>query len=326
MNSTFILEQIEEGVSTPIAQLAGAYYTIGREAEDADIVIPNSAISRQHAILLSCGSVWLCQDVGSTNGSWINGLKLPVNQWHLLRSGDDLQLANLDFRITEGHPDGDDLTATDISTINHRTLIVLRNEQFVSELPVPEYGRALVLGGSTSDMELPGDLFEQPSLVIERRGEDVVVYSVAKEFPVTVNDTEITELTVLKDCDSIRLLNYTIFFNEPAINQAQTPPSTVTEVTSNLKEWVPSEQEEERERRVRAAAQLQHSGTFGVVTSEDEFGDETFALDYPRVRKGANHQNLNNSFASLEDKLILSIGFGLLLVLLGFIVVWVLIN
>ena len=66
MDKTFIFEQVRESGTEAIAQLVADYYTIGRDDEDSNIIIGSSAVSRRHAIISCCGSVWLYQDVGST--------------------------------------------------------------------------------------------------------------------------------------------------------------------------------------------------------------------------------------------------------------------
>jgi pSer/pThr/pTyr-binding forkhead associated (FHA) protein len=64
---------------------------LGRDAA-ADITLPDPAISRRHARLY-CGAdgVWL-EDLGSTNGTYINGDRLTVP--YRLRDGDEVRLGN----------------------------------------------------------------------------------------------------------------------------------------------------------------------------------------------------------------------------------------
>lgn len=52
-----------------------ASLTIGR-AEDAGLRIPLDSISRQHARLTPAGNEVLVEDLGSANGTWINGKRI----------------------------------------------------------------------------------------------------------------------------------------------------------------------------------------------------------------------------------------------------------
>jgi pSer/pThr/pTyr-binding forkhead associated (FHA) protein len=51
--------------------------TIGR-AEDSTIVISDDYASQRHARLVPNGTAWLLEDVGSTNGTLLDGAKLTT--------------------------------------------------------------------------------------------------------------------------------------------------------------------------------------------------------------------------------------------------------
>jgi pSer/pThr/pTyr-binding forkhead associated (FHA) protein len=64
---------------------------VGRDAS-ADIIVPVPTISRRHArITHDAGRVWL-EDLGSTNGTYLNGHRLQDRQ--RLRDGDKLKIGN----------------------------------------------------------------------------------------------------------------------------------------------------------------------------------------------------------------------------------------
>jgi hypothetical protein len=69
-------------------------FTIGRDAA-CDLVLPNLSVSRWHAGLKRCASGWLLDDLGSTNGTRLNGWRVtePVP----VRPGDWVSFGPLTF-------------------------------------------------------------------------------------------------------------------------------------------------------------------------------------------------------------------------------------
>ena len=70
-------------------ELAKDEFVIGRIA-DNDLVIPDPSISRRHARLLRQGGQTVLEDLGSSNGTYLNGQRLSAPT--LLRSGDTFTL------------------------------------------------------------------------------------------------------------------------------------------------------------------------------------------------------------------------------------------
>jgi hypothetical protein len=66
---------------------AGA--TIGR-GRASDIVLNDPNVSRQHAEIRPRGGSWVITDLGSTNGSQLNGRRLDGSE--VLRNGDEIEL------------------------------------------------------------------------------------------------------------------------------------------------------------------------------------------------------------------------------------------
>jgi DNA-binding NtrC family response regulator len=77
--------------------LQGAKLDIGRD-EEADLRIEGSGVSRHHAELYRQGPLYAVRDLGSTNGTWLNGRRIehaPVAPGHVLRVGDWLGVFEL---------------------------------------------------------------------------------------------------------------------------------------------------------------------------------------------------------------------------------------
>ncbi|MBK8903395.1 MAG: FHA domain-containing protein [Anaerolineaceae bacterium] len=71
--------------------LGPAPQTIGRSANNA-IVINDAEISRRHAQLTPQGSSFVIEDLGSTNGTFVNGIRL--NQPTMLKHGDSVEFGD----------------------------------------------------------------------------------------------------------------------------------------------------------------------------------------------------------------------------------------
>jgi FHA domain len=56
-------------------------------------------VSRRHVRIKRKGTLVLVTDIGSANGTWLNGQRLLVNGERLLRQGDELQLSHLKLRV-----------------------------------------------------------------------------------------------------------------------------------------------------------------------------------------------------------------------------------
>ena len=88
------LVQIDEdrrGSSTPIGDHE---LLIGRDP-DADLVVDSARVSRQHALLEPCGDGHTIRDLGSSNGTWVNGH--PVTEPVVLTPGDVIDLGGTEF-------------------------------------------------------------------------------------------------------------------------------------------------------------------------------------------------------------------------------------
>jgi hypothetical protein len=89
---------------------AGFDQVLGRDAS-ADITVPDPAVSRRHArIHRGADEVWM-EDLGSTNGTYVNGDRLTVP--YRLRDGDEVKLGNTQaiFHDASSAPDATEVIA-----------------------------------------------------------------------------------------------------------------------------------------------------------------------------------------------------------------------
>lgn len=80
-------------------EIAQGTNTIGRRDGDNSIVISDPYISGRHADLLAENGVFTITDVGSTNGTCINGVRLEHNEPKEIREGDEITIGQKVFRI-----------------------------------------------------------------------------------------------------------------------------------------------------------------------------------------------------------------------------------
>ena len=71
--------------------VGAAEVTIGRQAQ-CDVQVQGTLVSRWHARIVWTGKAYIVEDLGSTNGTFVNGER--VVKAHALRSGDRLQLGD----------------------------------------------------------------------------------------------------------------------------------------------------------------------------------------------------------------------------------------
>jgi hypothetical protein len=177
------------------------------------------------------GQHWIYRDEASTNGSWVNGEKILPGVWNLVKPGDYLQLGDvaLELEDAQARQDAD----FDPGPFGIRSLLVFSRGIFQSEYPVPEFGRALVVGGKNADLPLGVDMGELPSLVVERRGDAVAAITISKDASVLCNGQELTQTKVLRDRDDLEVEHYRIIFSDVARGAASqaalsrtTPPAS----------------------------------------------------------------------------------------------------
>lgn len=83
----------------PVIALPAESMTIGR-GPDCDCVVANPSVSRRHAQLRRAGERWLLRDLGSSNGTRVNGMR--VTEETEVRPGDHVNLGGVRFRLS-GH-------------------------------------------------------------------------------------------------------------------------------------------------------------------------------------------------------------------------------
>ncbi len=85
--------------------LADARVTIGKSSTNLVALVHDSTVSRLHAVLENLGSAWSLRDVGSRNGTFVNGEK--IGHERVLRSGDEVRVGNSRLVFWDNRATGD---------------------------------------------------------------------------------------------------------------------------------------------------------------------------------------------------------------------------
>ncbi|GMT96491.1 hypothetical protein KH5H1_06100 [Corallococcus caeni] len=101
------------GASGKEVVLDDSVITLGRD-KTCQVVLPQQAVSRNHARIIQEGTLYFLEDLGSAYGTKINGKVLPKGEKELLRNGDVIAIAQYDVRfdkVVEIAPDVSDKTS-----------------------------------------------------------------------------------------------------------------------------------------------------------------------------------------------------------------------
>lgn len=84
---------LQPGKKFPLNQIN----SIGR-AMTNDIPLNDTFLSGEHAVLEWDGNAWIVEDLGSTNGSWLNGRE--IDQPMPLTYGDVIQVGHVELKLS----------------------------------------------------------------------------------------------------------------------------------------------------------------------------------------------------------------------------------
>ncbi len=75
--------------------------TIGKIANQCDILLKSNAVSRLHARLERRRGQYCIQDLNSRNGTFLNGERLLPQEMRIFYPGDRIAFANLQYKVVE---------------------------------------------------------------------------------------------------------------------------------------------------------------------------------------------------------------------------------
>lgn len=88
-----------DGTMGPPIEIIEERFLLGR-GSDVDMMIPDSQVSRHHAQIIRQAGEFMVEDLGSTNGTFVNGVRVRRCR---LTPGDQLQFGAHRVYFTVGH-------------------------------------------------------------------------------------------------------------------------------------------------------------------------------------------------------------------------------
>ena len=85
---------IREGAGAGSEHPVDGELILGREHGSADLVIDDPGVSRRHARVVTDAGGVIVEDLGSSNGTYVNGERIETAR---LTSGDRLQVGRVEF-------------------------------------------------------------------------------------------------------------------------------------------------------------------------------------------------------------------------------------
>lgn len=92
---------ITETGQREVHPINGTRLVLGRAVE-SDLVLTNPGVSRRHALLIWDGERFQVEDLGSKNGTWVNGV--PISTGTPISDGDELELADCRLQLQMSPP------------------------------------------------------------------------------------------------------------------------------------------------------------------------------------------------------------------------------
>jgi|APSaa5957512622_1039677.scaffolds.fasta_scaffold35144_2 pSer/pThr/pTyr-binding forkhead associated (FHA) protein len=192
-------------------ELANDITIIGR-GRDCEIALLDERISRQHSEIYFDGEAHLVSDLGSFNGTYLNGEML--GDARPLEDGDQLQIGPVRLLF--------ELAAA--SEVDPRSTLVVPESNLKAYLEIPdglriELDKAKTVIGRNQgwDVCLPDRAVSRPHAEIERRGDEFVLRDLGSANGTLLNATRLEAPSTLKDGDELVFGAETIIFRlEPA--------------------------------------------------------------------------------------------------------------
>lgn len=199
-----IVVRSASGGEAPSLTFDGGRIVIGR-SDGSDVRLPDPSVSLRHASIRAQGTEYAIVDEGSTNGTWIGGVKLSPQTPRLVKSGDLVRVGRvwLELVIGQRPPTPDlGLATRDLALALVRSAMdavgddtrpkvqVVEGPDMGAELRLLDEGRIYVLGRAEgSDLPLADEDASRSHASVVRRGSQVFVRDLSSRNGVYLGET-----------------------------------------------------------------------------------------------------------------------------------------
>ncbi|MCP3097635.1 FHA domain-containing protein [Myxococcus sp. K15C18031901] len=236
-----VTQRSEKGAQGTEHVLADSVITLGRD-KSCQVVLPQQAVSRNHARICQEGNLFFLEDLGSAFGTQLNGKPLPKGEKRLLRNGDVVAIAQYDVRFEKMTELNGDVTSEKTSFIARGNLKdVMRGlsgaeERYLRIMNGPREGERIEIADASElligrdekevDILLQDDLISRKHAKIRRDWSGTHVEDLGSRNGIKVNKKRINRKT-LKDNDELEVGATRFLYvdpSEPAEEPVQLAP------------------------------------------------------------------------------------------------------
>jgi len=223
--------------------LEKANVTLGRATINEIVLLHDSKVSRHHARIDKRGAGFAIMDLGSTNGTYVNGNRVASSA---LSPGDVIKLGDTVFRFESGLPQIEpDVIPLDSEADLEKTLCRTTLSMTLKDTEIPRF--AVHTPGKTWEVSMAGDalsigrhpqsdiVLDQPMVSrhharIEKRGEKFIIRDLGSSNGTFVGGKRMEE-HALQDCDAILIGNARLVFK----HKFSSEDLTLTDLPKGLK-------------------------------------------------------------------------------------------
>jgi pSer/pThr/pTyr-binding forkhead associated (FHA) protein len=245
MSVRLTVTQRSEAGAAPSTEvvLDDAVITLGRD-KACQVVLPQQAVSRNHARIVQESTLFFLEDLGSAYGTQVNGKPLPKGEKRLLRNGDVIAIAQYDVRFER-------MTELNADVNSEKTSFIARGmvkdamrglasgeERYLRFMNGPREGERIEIGDAKeiifgrddkeADVILKDDLVSRKHAKLRRDWSGTHVEDLGSRNGIKVNKKRVNR-KALKDSDELEVGGTRFLYVDPS-EPAEEPVQLSTEV------------------------------------------------------------------------------------------------
>ncbi|RKH48780.1 FHA domain-containing protein, partial [Corallococcus llansteffanensis] len=214
--------------------------TLGRD-KTCQVVLPQQAVSRNHARISQEGTLYFLEDLGSAYGTKVNGKALPQGEKELLRNGDIIAIAQFDVRfdkVVEVQQDVSDKTSF-LARGKLKDVLRGSDERFLRYMNGPREGQRIEISDAQehvfgrdekeADVILKDDLVSRRHAKVRRDWSGTHVEDLGSRNGIKVNKKRVNR-KALKDGDELEIGATRFVYVDPAEPPDEQPVNLSTDV------------------------------------------------------------------------------------------------